>query len=445
MLIESDPQQPAQPGAQASPLDVMNFLNEVAERYPAAISFASGRPAESLFALAEWLQWVPQFIAHQAGTGVEGGAAFDAAYASLAQYGRTNGIINALIARQIAHDYAIDCAPQQILVTAGCQEALDLLLTTLCRDADDVVLVRDPCYIGITGVAALNRIGMVPFDCDDVEQAAAALRGAVAGAEAAGKRPRALYLVPDFDNPTGTVLPRQAREDIIAFCAVKGIVIMEDNPYGMFRYEGEDVPAMAALDRHGVVVFLGTYSKTLCPTLRIGFMAVPCALLGVPGGGAALLGRISQAKSFGTVNTSQLTQAVAGAVLLHEECSLRRMAGAGVALYRRRRDAMLARLEQAFAGCHGRVSWNRPQGGFFLCVDVPFPFGRDDVAQCAQQFGVLVMPLDFFALGPQQRCRVRLAFSYASEERIAQGVDRFAAYVHSRLAQMGQKEQGSGA
>lgn len=420
------------PTAQASPLDVMNFLNEVAERYPAAISLAAGRPAESLFALPEWVTWVPEFVAYQA---ERRGADSARTFSLLAQYGRTNGIINELIAHQLAHDHAIDCSPDRILVTAGCQEAMELLVKTLCDGADDVVLVRDPCYIGITGVAVLNKVGMAPFDCDDVDEVPGALRAAVARAREQGKRPRAFYVVPDFDNPTGSVLSRRAREEIVALCAEEGIVILEDNPYGMFRYEGEDVPSMYALDRRGTVVYLGTYSKTLCPTLRIGFVAVPSALLGVEGAGRALLDRLSQAKSFGTVNTSQVTQAVAGAVLLREQHSLRRLVADGVALYRRQRDAMLAQLEQAFADLGGRVVWNRPEGGFFLCVELPFVFGQQEVAQCAEQYGALVMPLSFFSFGTRHNRSVRLAFSYASESQIVEGVARFSAYVHDRLAQ----------
>lgn len=418
-------------GIQASPLDVMNFLNEVAERYPNAISFASGRPAESLFALPEWITWVPEFVAYQA---ERRGADSARTFSLLAQYGRTNGIINELIARQLKSDHAIDCAAEQILVTAGCQEAMELLVKTLCEGPDDVVLVRDPCYIGITGAAVLNRVGLASFDCDSADGVPAALRAAVAAARLGGKRPRAFYVVPDFDNPTGSVLSRQAREDIVAFCADEGIVVLEDNPYGMFRYDGDDVPAMYALDRRGVVIYLGTYSKSLCPTLRIGFVAVPPTLLGIEGAGRALLDRLSQAKSFGTVNTSQVTQAIAGAVLLREGHSLRRVVAEGVALYRRQRDCMLAQLEHVFAGLQGRVTWNRPEGGFFLCVDLPFAFGQREVTRCAEEYGVLVMPLSFFSFGGRQDCRVRLAFSYASEARIKEGVSRFAACVRDRLA-----------
>ena len=419
------------PQPASSRLDVMNFLNEIANEYPQAVSFASGRPAEEFFQFAQWIARVPQFVEHFAR---QRGIDSTQAYNLLAQYGRTNGIINDLMARQLELDEGVVCAPEQILVTAGCQEALDLVVTGVCRDPDDVILVRSPCYIGITGVAELTGIEMAPFTCDDGDDALAAMRAQVAQLEARGKRPRLLYLVPDFDNPTGAVLSRQERIDFIAFCADKQILILEDNPYGMFRYEGERVPTMYCLDDHGCVVYLGTYSKTICPALRIGCAAIPPALFGVPGTGRTLCDQLSQAKSFVSVNTSQLTQAVVGAMLLAEAGSLQKLVAPARALYRRNRDLMVEHLAAVFPAGSG-VCWNRPEGGFFLTLTLPFSFGKREAQMCANEYGVLVMPLSFFALDDRQDRRIRLAFSNISPDAIATGVARIAQFVRDRLAQ----------
>ena len=415
--------------ADGSRLDVMNFLNEIASHYPAAVSFASGRPAEQFFRLDDWLHCVPAYVRHEAQQRQCGVAE---AFNTLAQYGRTNGIINGLIARQIALDEGIECPAGQILVTGGCQEALDLLLTGLCQHEDDVVLVRSPCYIGLTGVADMNRIELAPFSCADTA-VAATLQQTVAAVEARGKRPRLLYLVPDFDNPTGAVLTRAVREEIIGFCAAKHIVIVEDNPYGMFRYEGERVPTMYALDLHGCVIYLGTYSKTICPALRVGFAAVPARMFGDADAGKVLIDRLSQAKSFVSVNTSQLTQAVVGGLLLSQDGSLSRLAAGPREFYRRNRDLMLTHLAATFADLSGQISWNRPEGGFFLTLTLPFPFRRREAEICASDYGVLVMPLSFFALGTEEDYRVRLAFSNATPELIADGVVRLGRFVRDAL------------
>ena len=416
-----------------SRLDVMNFLNEVAGRYPKAISFASGRPAEAFFDVQDYARRIPEFVRHLQ---AQRGTSFEASFNLLAQYGNTNGLINGLIARQVLQDEGIACTPEQVLVTAGCQEAMDLCVTTLCRDPEDVLLVRSPTYIGITGIADLNRIELVPFSCAEGDGIASRLAEAIACAEHRGKRPRALYLVPDFDNPTGVVLSRAEREAVIGICAAKKIVVLEDNPYGMFRFEGEPQPRMASLDARGCVVYLGTSAKTLCPALRVGFAIVPPTLFGDAAAAKSLLDALSQAKSFVTVNTSQIAQAIVGGVLLAEGGSLARRIGPAIDFYRRNRDAMLQALEAAFEPADG-VRWNRPQGGFFLTVTLPFEFGQDEASRCAAEHGVLTMPLSFFALNREDDRRVRLAFSNSDPQRIREGVARFAGFVRGRLGSLG--------
>jgi (S)-3,5-dihydroxyphenylglycine transaminase len=410
-------------------LEVMNFLNEVAAEHPQAISFASGRPAEKFFAMDEWLARVPQFVQHFAHA-----RAIDVAtaYGLLAQYGRTNGIVNDLIAQQLGKDEGIVCRGSQIIVSAGCQEAIELCVRSLCTAPGDVVLVRSPCYIGITGVADLNRIELVPFTCDEPEQFAHALGEAIAAAQQRGKSPRALYLTPEFDNPTGTVLPRATREQVIAVCAANGIVVLEDNPYGMFRYEGTSNPTMFALDKSGCVIYLGTYSKTLCPALRVGFALVPERLFGDAARASALLAQLSQLKSFVTVNTSQIMQAMLGGVLLAENGSLARMAQPARQHYQDNRDRMLDCLASAFAG-QADVRWNTPAGGFFLTVSLPFDFTQHAAEICARDYDVLVMPLAFFALNRDHDRHVRLAFSNVARDSIEAGIDRFARFVKNRL------------
>jgi len=408
---------------------VMNFLNEIASEYPSAVSFASGRPAETLFDVEKFLARVPDFVRHLA---QQQRMSVASAYNLLAQYGRTNGIINDLIASQVAADEGIQCAANRVLVTTGCQEAMELCVTTLCRDKNDVILARSPTYIGITGVADLHQVEIVPFSCQE-QNVAAALEEAVAGAERRGKRPRALYLVPDFDNPTGEVLSRSTREQIISFCARKSIVILEDNPYALFRYEGANIPRMISLDTQGCVAYLGTYSKTVCPGLRVGFVILPQKLFGDPLASQSLLDELSQAKSFVTCNTSQISQAAVGGVLLAESCSLSRRITPAIEVYRKNRDTMLNALARAFCEHGDRVQWNKPEGGFFLTVTLPFRFKKRETQICAEEYGVIVMPLSFFALIDDQDYRVRLAFSNTTPARIEDGIERFSRFVHDRL------------
>jgi (S)-3,5-dihydroxyphenylglycine transaminase len=422
-VIESRPDAPATTAL--SRLSVMNFLNEVAADYPQAISFASGRPAEAFFDIEAWLKGIPHYFAHLAAR--EGRSVGDIAQ-RVGQYGRTNGVINDLVATQLLADDGVPCSGDRVVITAGCQEALALCVHALCTASGDVVLTRNPTYIGITGIAALAGIDLVPLD-GDAENTASAIERAVLTLAAEGRHPRALYLIPSFDNPTGTTLPAADRLAIIDTCARHRIVVLEDNPYGMFGFEGIAPPPMAPLDRHGVVVYLGTYSKTLCPAVRIGCAVVPETLFGDAAASRELVAQLGVRKSFLTVNSSQLNQALVGGVLLAEQGSLKRLVAPARHHYRRNRGLLIAQLEEQFP-LGSDVAWNRPEGGFFLTLELPFAFGQHEVARCADEYQVVPMPMSFFALDDSQNHRVRMAFSNVSEAQIVTGVARFARFVH---------------
>ncbi|TKC90357.1 PLP-dependent aminotransferase family protein [Trinickia terrae] len=407
----------------------MNFLNEAANDYPGAISFASGRPAEEFFSLDSWLSAVPVYQAHAAKVS---GESLPLAGRRLAQYGRTAGIVNALIAQQLRNDERIECDPQQIVVTAGCQEALALIVPALCRASGDVMLARNPTYIGITGVADFAGIEIRPVERHASESWEQALERTTARLRQEGKTPRGFYLTPEFDNPTGTVLSEAERRSIIAGCTAHRIVVLEDNPYGMFRFEGEPTAPMMTLDDSGCVIYLATYSKTLCPAVRVGAAVVPKQLFGSAAAAGRLRAELSERKSFVTVNTSQVTQALVGGVLLNEDASLARLVEAPRAHYRRNRDTLLSALETAFGERRGEVAWNRPEGGFFLSVTLPFDFGERETIECARDHGVIVMPMTFFSLDATRRREVRLAFSNAGVADIEAGVARLARYVDEK-------------
>jgi (S)-3,5-dihydroxyphenylglycine transaminase len=420
------------PPVQASRLSVMNFLNEVGADFPQAISFASGRPTAEFFRLDDWLAAIPRYtdyFARQLGVQTRDASAL------LAQYGRTAGIINELVAAQLARDEGLQCAPDQVLITAGCQEALALCLSALCTEPGDVVLARNPTYIGVTGVADLAGIELVPLTGGAGSDWSGSLRATVAALQAQGRRARALYLIPEFDNPTGSVMPAADRVEVLRFCAEQRIVILEDNPYGMFRFEGRRLPSLAAQDRCGTVIYLGTYSKTLCPAVRIGCAVLPGTLFGDAAAARALYANLSERKSFITVNTSQLNQALVGGVLLDQQLSLAELTRAPLQHYRRNRDVLVGELDRAFGDLRPQVHWNCPQGGFFLSLTLPFEFGQRDVLCCAESYQVIPMPMQFFALDGSCKNQIRLAFSNLTTDAIATGISRFARFVRERLRQ----------
>jgi (S)-3,5-dihydroxyphenylglycine transaminase len=405
-------------------LDVMNFLNSIVLEYPDAVSFAPGRPRETLLHVDAHVKALADLMEDSARASP---ATVAALTRDLAQYGPTNGIINDVLAAHLERDERISVSPDSIMVTVGAQEALAVLVCGLF-DAGDVLLVSDPSYIGITGLATLLGIRTVPvrasnegLKAGDVEHAIAALPP--------GMRARAVYDIPDFNNPLGTSLSIDDRLALLEVCHRHGVLLFEDNAYGMFAYDHARRPTLKALDRYGTVVYIGTFSKTLFPGLRVGYLVADQA---VSPTGERLAAALSRVKSLLTVNTSPITQAIVATALRRFDYSLEPIVAPQRAVYRSQRDAMLKALARVLSDPAEVVSWNRPAGGFFLAVTLSCEFNAAALRACAAEYGVIVVPMTFFCLADGRRNQVRLSFSYVSPELIAAGVARFARFLSDR-------------
>ncbi len=424
-----------QPNLLDPALDTMNFLNQVVMAYPAAISFAPGRPVESFFDVERELGEVSRFVSHYQNVANKDRTA---TFNLLGQYGRTNGIIHDLVARHLSLDEGIEVDPKAISVTCGCQEAMAMLLMALFRPGEDVLLVSDPSYVGITGTARILGVELQPVPMRDGDLFPEDVAEAIARVRDRGKTPRAFYHIPDFNNPLGSSMSLPNRHALLEMIKDEheDFLIFEDNPYGMFVYDGDPAPTLKSLDDHGRVIYMGTFAKTLFPGLRLGYVVADQEVMGV-NGPSLLAEELSKVKSFLTVNTSQILQAVAGGILLQQGGSLRRLIQPKVEFYKTNRDTMIACLEreiQAMGLPEGVVSWNRPKGGFFLTVNLPFLFDENDTRVCASEFGAIVCPMSIFSLRPGHERQVRLSFSYVNPERIEKGIGQFARYIAWRMS-----------
>lgn len=393
--------------------DSMNLLNGVAERFPEAISLAAGRPAAEAARLTDLDACVDRYLG-------------DHSDASLFQYGPTAGLLPEWVAAVLANDEGLALDAAEVVMTTGAQEAMFLALAALFGPAD-VLLVPDPTYVGILGAAAVAGVPVAPVDALALD--GRAVTDAVEALAHTGRRARALYAVPDFQNPLGDTWSTARRTSLLDAARAHGVLVLEDSPYRIFDFDAPPPPTLAALDdRAGSVLHIGTLSKALCPGLRLGFLAWPG---GPPDGMAGIV----RAKSFVTVNTSPLTQSIAaGAVARRiDPPSLRGAARAARALYRTRRDALCAGLGEALDGVPG-VSWARPAGGFFLRVDLPFDFDEDAMTSCARRHGVIVCPMSMFSPTGGWRRTVRLSFSATAPAGLVEGARRFGAFVMSWLA-----------
>jgi len=410
---------------------VVGFLNEIENKYPSAVFFAAGAPSSQFLsqlslpiiedALQTYLQQDKGISRNSASLG------------GVLQYGPTRGLINSIIAENLHTDSGIAVSGERVIVTAGCQEALDLCLSILCPEPSDTLLVNNPTYIGAIGTARMQGIHMEALD-NGQGDLAGQIEALAATERKKGRSVRAAYLMPRFDNPTGHVLSTRDREAVVSTCAQLGIVILEDDAYGMYDYDGLTPPPLAAMDRNGCVIYLTTYSKTLAPSLRVGAATLPETLFGSRASREDLMRRLVDRKSLTTLNTSQLSQAIVGGMLIGQNMTLREWTAPARMTYRTNRDILLDQLDSNFSGLFDLVRWTRPSGGFFVGISLPFPMDLNDTLECARDYGVIVMPMRFFALDRSQDNVVRLAFSAISAQQVERGIHAFARYVAARMA-----------
>lgn len=409
----------------------MNFLNEVAHRFPDAVSLAAGRPFEGFFDLDDVhrrLDVFAQYLRERLG-GDE-----VKVRRTILQYGRTKGIIHELIARHLQVDEGITVDPEAVVVTVGCQEALYLTLRALRRTDRDALLAVTPSYVGAYGAAELVDMPVLPvrdghdgIDLDD-------LVSVVRHARESGVRPRGLYLVPDFSNPTGARLSLEIRRRLLDIAAAEDFLILEDNPYGLLGDE-DGPPTIKALDEQARVVYLGSFAKTGLPGARVGYV-IADQQVASPGTTSLLADQLGKLKSLLTVNTSPLAQAVIGGKLLENGHSLRAANAREAQVYRANLAHTVAGLERRFpAGAAGpRVTWTVPAGGFFLVLHVPFPAGDDLLEVSAAKHRVLWTPMHHFYAEARPRDAIRLSFSHLLPDEIDLGLDRLAAFIREQSA-----------
>ncbi|MBM7772926.1 (S)-3,5-dihydroxyphenylglycine transaminase [Actinokineospora baliensis] len=414
-------------------MESMNFLNEVVGRFPDAISFAPGRPYEGFFETSQVFDYLKAYTEYLAD---DLGYTESQVRTNIFQYGRTNGHIHGLIARTVANDEGIEVDPQAVVVTVGCQEGMLLTLRALFAGPDDVLLVSSPCYVGITGTATVLDIPIHPVPEGPHGVDPAAVAAAAAEVRAAGKRPRAMYLVPDFANPSGSSMPVSAREELLRVAEREDLLLLEDNPYGFFLREGNPRPTLKALDRGKRVIYLGSFAKTGFPGARVGYVLADQPVLAPDGSTGLLADSLSKIKSMTTVNTAALSQAAIGGMLIQADCRLRDANSQAIAFYRNNLQTVLDQLEHHFPAdvrANLGISWNAPEGGFFLVVTVPFTADDTALNRAARDYGVLWTPMNYFHHDNAGDHQLRLSCSALDPDTIVEGMTRLATFIKDTI------------
>jgi (S)-3,5-dihydroxyphenylglycine transaminase len=414
-------------------LDTMNFLNEIAMRYPQAISFAAGRPYDGFFSTEQIFDYLRRYLKHLE----DQGHTPDQIRSLMYQYGPTAGQIRQLISDSLRLDEDIDVPPESIVVTVGAQEGMLLVVRALASGPADVLMVSSPCYVGINGVARLLDVEVVPV----VERADGLAPSDVVDVIdtqlARGHRPKALYVIPDHSNPAGTTMCLPTRRALLDIAARHDIFLIEDSPYRLVS-PGAQLPTLKSLDTEHRVVHLGSFSKTIFPGTRVGFVVADQPVIDAAGRKGLLADELTKIKSMVTVNTSSLSQAVVAGALLTADGSVAALNAGPTEHYGESMRLVLEHLDRQLPAAlrdELGVTWNRPSGGFFLTVSVPFRADNAALGRSAEHFGVLWTPMSYFYPGGGGgEHGIRLSTSYLTAADIKEGTARLARFIEAEVA-----------
>lgn len=375
---------------------------------PEVISLAGGLPDTGVFDAAELAELVEEVSREQSAT--------------MLQYGPTEGVPSAreLVCEVMAAE-GMQVQPESVIITTGGQQALDLVARTFV-DPGDVVIAEGPTYPGIVPVfsACQADVRQVPLDEDGLDPAR--VEALLDALEREGRRAKYLYTIPTFHNPAGTTTTAERRRRLVEVAARRDLLILEDNPYSMLRYEAGPVPTLRSLADEigaGNVMYLGTFSKIFAPGVRMGWICAP----------APILARINLVKQAADLCSSTMSQLVVARFFERHDWQayVARLAG----IYHERRDVMLDALESSFPES---ATWSRPQGGLFLWATLPPAVDTQDLLARALSANVAFVPGAGAWLDGRSTSSMRLNFSAMQPERIGEGVRRIGACVDEVLS-----------
>jgi 2-aminoadipate transaminase len=381
----------------------MRDLMAITER-PEVISLAGGLPDTSTFPPDSYAAIMQSVAAESC--------------ARALQYGPTEGmqVVKRCIADVMAEEgTTVDV--DDVLVTTGGQQVIDLLCKTLI-DPGDVIVAEAPTYPGAIPAFNSYEADVVQIEIDDEGMRIDLLEETLERLEREGRRPKFIYTIPNFQNPGGVTLSLARRRRLVEIAAERELLVLEDNPYGLLRYEGEPLPTLRSLDEHEFVVYLGTFSKILSPGIRLGWAVAP----------RPVLQKMNVGKQGVDLCSSSMTQLFVAAYF--ESGRWQDYLDSLVGIYRRRRDTMLAALADHFPP---ESEWTRPQGGLFLWATLPEYLDTTDLLARALQENVAFVPGRAAFLDGRGASSMRLNFSGVDEDDIREGIRRIGEVVREQV------------
>jgi 2-aminoadipate transaminase len=388
---------------QAMKSSAMRDLMAVTAR-PEIISLAGGLPDTSTFPAED-------FAALMARVAVD-------ASARALQYGPTEGLdeVKRCIAQVMAAE-DMEVEPEDLLVTTGGQQVIDLVCKTLL-DPGDVVVAEGPTYPGAVPVFVSYQADVVQIEMDEHGMRTDVLRAELERLDREGRVPKFIYTVPSFHNPGGVTLALERRQELVRIAHERELLVLEDNPYGLLRYEGRPLPTLYSLDGGEFVIYLGTFSKILSPGLRLGWAAAP----------RPVLEKMNLGKGGADLCSSTLSQQFV--ITYFAERDWRTYLHSLVELYRRRRDTMLEALAEQLPP---EAAWTRPAGGLFIWARLPDFIDTTDLLARALRENVAFVPGRAAYLNGRGGAEMRLNFSGVGDADIREGVRRIGKVVREQV------------
>ncbi len=379
--------------------DIGELLKLIAQ--PDIISFAGGLPAAELFPV-EQLRQACNHVMDEVGR-------------VACQYSATEGLpaLREKIAQRMKEKNNIETDAEHILITSGSQQGLDFS-GRVFLDKGDVVLMESPSYLGAINAFKACEPTFLEVPTDDDGMVMEELEKILQTTE----NVKMIYVIPDFQNPTGRTWSLERRQKFMEIINRYEIPVIEDNPYGELRFENEDMPALKSLDKKGLVVFLGTFSKILVPGYRLGWVCASDEIL-------SMYNFIKQGADLQTPTVTQL-EVNAYIDLFDLDAHVDKIRE----LYRHRRDVMMQAMEEYFPK---EAKFTHPDGGLFTWVELPDYINTRDMAlQCLQKKVAYVPGGSFFPNGGQENC-FRMNYSCMPDEKIVEGVKAIAEVIRANL------------
>jgi 2-aminoadipate transaminase len=338
------------------------------------------------------------------------------------QYGPTEGLglVKRCISKVMGAE-GMEVDHDELLVTTGGQQVIDLVCKTLL-DPGDVVVTEGPTYPGAVPTFCAYQAEVVQVSMDRDGMRVDELEATLDELDSSGRRPKFIYTVPNFHNPAGVTLSLERRQELVRIAADRELLVLEDNPYGLLRYEGTPLPTLRSLDGGEFVIYASTFSKILSPGVRLGWTTAP----------APVLAKMSIGKQASDLCSSSISQYFVSAYF--ESRPWGEYVRSLIEIYRRRRDVMLDSLAEHFPR---EAEWTHPEGGLFIWATLPSYIDTTDLLARALEEHVAFVPGRAAYVDGRGGSSMRLNFSGVNEEEIREGIRRIGEVVREQVSLYG--------